>query len=218
MATRPPPPPPGHDRIGQEGLDYLTIKDGQLYWHGAKLETEAKIRLSAQQGIGAAIIAAAAVVGALAASVSAWATLAALELEESRHIQSPAETPSPLKVAVFPAYFDSGVSIPKTESGSSLANAFRVLMDNPQATAVIRSYTDGTGSADLNERLAEARAANVRQFLTSRSIAPNRVTLAPPVAADSPYADNATSAGRAQNRRVEIEIVAVPQPASDPAS
>ena len=215
MDAKPPPPlPPGHDRIGDD-LDYLTVKDGQLYWHLAKLRTE--LNLTNPQGWGAFAIAASAVVGAIAASISACSAVKTLEIQQTKQILPPAETPEPLRIAVFPTYFDSGVTRPQSQSYPSLTNAFQVLADNPQATATIHAYTDGTGSADLNRRLAQARAENVRQFLTSRSIDPARVSVKPP-AADNPRADNATPAGRAQNRRVEIEIVTVPQPFAAPTS
>lgn len=211
MDPHPPPVPPGHDRIGSEGLNFLTVKDGQLYWHGAKLKTESKVRLTLPQGIGAFVITAATVVAAVAASFSAHADLESLKVERSRQTETAPLAPTSMRIAVFSASFESGVSRASTHSATSLANAFRILADNPQATAVLRAYTDGTGSAEFNQRLAEQRAANIRQYLTGNGVAPERITIQVP-AADSPRADNATLQGRHQNRRVEIEILSPPIP------
>jgi outer membrane protein OmpA-like peptidoglycan-associated protein len=188
-----------------------------LYFDNQRVHTDANLNLSRVQMALAILAAVSAFVGAIATSVSALTAIETLEIQQTKQILPPAETPEPLRIAVFPTYFDSGATRPQSQSYPSLTNAFQVLADNPQATATIHAYTDGTGSADLNRRLAQARAENVRQFLTSRSIDPARVSVKPP-AADNPRADNATPDGRAQNRRVEIEIVTVPQPIAAPTS
>ena len=205
MDERPPPPPPGHERIGSDGLDYLTVKDGHLYWHGAKLKSESKVRLSWPQGIGAFLVTVSAVVGAGAASLSAYAALETLNKERAERIRTTPTSGNIERIAVFTAYFDSGASVPRPQSETSLANALLVLRDNPQSRAVIRAYTDDRGSADLNRRLADERAENVRQYLTGNGVAPQRIAMQSP-AADSPRADNSTMQGRRQNRRVDIDI------------
>lgn len=200
-------------------VGYFSVDDatGQLFWKNEAIQTESRVVLSGKQSAWAVVVAVFTAIGAIAASVSALTAVETLEIQQTKQILPPAETPEPLRIAVFPTFFDSAATRPQSQSYPHLTNAFQVLADNPQATATIHAYTDGTGSADLNRRLAQARAENVRQFLTSRSIDPARIAVEPP-AADNPRADNATPAGRAQNRRVEIEIVTVPLPVSTPTS
>lgn len=66
-------------------------------------------------------------------------------------------------------------------------------------------YTDSTGSAAHNQALSERRAASVGQYLTSQGIDSRRLAVVG-YGAGSPVAANATAAGRALNRRVEIQI------------
>jgi OOP family OmpA-OmpF porin len=70
----------------------------------------------------------------------------------------------------------------------------------------IGGHTDSTGGRGLNMRLSRERARSVRQFLLSRGLPPGRVS-ARGYGPDKPVADNATDAGRAQNRRVEFLLV-----------
>ncbi|AGK49378.1 MULTISPECIES: OmpA family protein [Burkholderia] len=79
------------------------------------------------------------------------------------------------------------------------------LNQNPQITASVVGYTDSTGSAAYNQTLSQNRAQSVVNALSQRSVAANRLS-AQGMGASNPIADNATEAGRAQNRRVEIYL------------
>jgi len=58
----------------------------------------------------------------------------------------------------------------------------------------------------LNQKLSQARAASVIAWLVAHGVAANR--LSPQgFGASHPVADNATEAGRALNRRVEMQLV-----------
>ena len=67
----------------------------------------------------------------------------------------------------------------------------------------IVGHTDNTGSDALNDRLSVDRAQAVRDYLLSRGVRPDSVQIAGRGERE-PIADNATEAGRAKNRRVEI--------------
>lgn len=67
----------------------------------------------------------------------------------------------------------------------------------------IVGHTDNTGSDALNDRLSVDRAQSVRDYLLSRGVRPDTVQIAGRGERE-PIADNATEAGRAKNRRVEI--------------
>lgn len=71
----------------------------------------------------------------------------------------------------------------------------------------IKGHTDNTGSAAVNERLSLQRAQAVGNYLRANNITSNRITEAG-MSYNEPIADNSTEAGRAQNRRVEVYILA----------
>ncbi|KAF0191967.1 MAG: OmpA/MotB domain-containing protein [Gammaproteobacteria bacterium] len=74
----------------------------------------------------------------------------------------------------------------------------------------IAGHTDSTGSDDLNQRLSEQRANSVASYLRSHKVVPDRIA-AFGLGKKHPVADNATTAGRAQNRRVELTLVPITQ-------
>lgn len=69
----------------------------------------------------------------------------------------------------------------------------------------IVGHTDSTGSAALNQDLSTRRAQSVASYLTANGVAGSRISVygAGP---NQPIASNANEAGRAQNRRVEINL------------
>ena len=73
----------------------------------------------------------------------------------------------------------------------------------------IKGYTDSTGSFEYNQQLSERRAQSVGNYLIGRQIAAARIRSAG-YGPRLPIADNQTESGRAQNRRVEIELVPTP--------
>ena len=83
------------------------------------------------------------------------------------------------------------------------------LRSNPSETLQIVGYTDSSGGDAINVPLSRSRARSVRDELVARGVAAQRITTAGMGAAD-PVASNATAAGRALNRRVEI-FVAYPR-------
>lgn len=74
-----------------------------------------------------------------------------------------------------------------------------------QMHLAISGHTDSTGSASLNNRLSKDRANSVLKYLSTQGLSASRMT-ASGLGASQPIGDNATAAGREQNRRVEIKI------------
>lgn len=69
-------------------------------------------------------------------------------------------------------------------------------------------HTDSTGARDYNYDLSNRRAASVSNYLASRGVDQGRL-ITQGVGPDRPIASNDTESGRASNRRVELQIVAV---------
>jgi outer membrane protein OmpA-like peptidoglycan-associated protein len=74
---------------------------------------------------------------------------------------------------------------------------------DPQMQVRVVGHTDSTGSDRINDPLSVRRAEAVRDYISTKGVAGTRVATEGHGARE-PVADNATVAGRAQNRRVEI--------------
>lgn len=81
-----------------------------------------------------------------------------------------------------------------------------VLREYDKTVIDIKGFTDSTGSFEYNQQLSERRAQSVARYLINQQIAPGRVRTAG-YGPRYPIADNATESGRAQNRRVEIDLL-----------
>jgi len=76
---------------------------------------------------------------------------------------------------------------------------------DPDSTMVVEGHTDSQGKPDFNQKLSQARAQSVRDYLVSRGIASDRIS-AEGFGPTRTVGDNATAEGRANNRRVEIVV------------
>jgi outer membrane protein OmpA-like peptidoglycan-associated protein len=86
---------------------------------------------------------------------------------------------------------------------AALTDIADFLKRHPGQRAQLRGHTDATGQAAANLRLSGERAAAVRDALIELGVPADRLS-AEGVGAAEPIADNATTAGRSQNRRVDI--------------
>ena len=80
------------------------------------------------------------------------------------------------------------------------------LLANPTVKIEIGGHTDSTGPRSLNIRLSLGRAMAVRNYLMSKGVSPDRL-VAKGYGPDRPIATNRTPEGRAQNRRVELNLI-----------
>ncbi|MGQ3051520.1 MAG: OmpA family protein [Roseateles sp.] len=97
--------------------------------------------------------------------------------------------------------FDTGRADIKPQMRPVLDEIARNLDPNVRVTVV--GHTDSTGSDAINEPLSRERAAAVRDYLTARGLASQRVSIAGR-GSHEPVASNDSASGRAANRRVEI--------------
>jgi outer membrane protein OmpA-like peptidoglycan-associated protein len=108
--------------------------------------------------------------------------------------------------------FESGILF-KTNSSklsasseSALTKFATSIKGNPQTDIVIKGHTDNSGNDNINLPLSNERANSVSSFLRGQGV--NNNIKAEGLGSASPVADNSTSAGKAQNRRVEVFISA----------
>lgn len=102
--------------------------------------------------------------------------------------------------------FDTGKSTIKAQSETVLRDITGILNEYPSANFTIEGHTDSVGSASSNERLSDSRAASVKNFLINSGVSSSRLT-SRGYGETTPISPNTTKAGRANNRRVEINLV-----------
>ena len=101
------------------------------------------------------------------------------------------------------ANFATGSSKLLKAAGSKLDEVVNAANQFPDVHLSVAGYTDNTGDAKKNVKLSQDRANAVKAYLVSKGVAADRIN-STGHGADSPIADNATSEGRAKNRRVEV--------------
>jgi len=87
-----------------------------------------------------------------------------------------------------------------------LDSVSQVFQEFKDTDVSIVGYTDSTGSDAYNQELSEKRASSVAQYLQSHGIAAYRIRTSG-MGKRNPIASNDTPEGRAQNRRVTIQII-----------
>ena len=85
----------------------------------------------------------------------------------------------------------------------SLKEVAKELESYPDADVLIEGHTDSVGSDSVNQKISEKRAAAIARTLNVEYGAKNNISVIGK-GEKEPIASNATEAGRAQNRRVEI--------------
>ena len=101
--------------------------------------------------------------------------------------------------------FDSAELTSQTKQ--NLDKMAEILKKYEDTEILIEGHTDATGSAEYNQKLSERRADAVAKYLRSENVARKRLDTVG-YGKNQPVASNDTDAGRKQNRRVEVVIVA----------
>jgi outer membrane protein OmpA-like peptidoglycan-associated protein len=101
--------------------------------------------------------------------------------------------------------FDTAKYTLKPGAREKLAKIAGILLAHPTLGLQVEGHTDSVGGDEYNQRLSEQRAGSVRDYLVQQGIPVNHVT-AMGFGKTQPVADNATAAGRQQNRRVELVV------------
>jgi len=104
--------------------------------------------------------------------------------------------------------FDTDSAVFKPSFNPILDSVAKVLAEYNKTIVQISGHTDSTGTLAHNMTLSQKRAAAVATYLINRGVASNRIS-ATGFGPNQPIATNDTAAGREQNRRVEIQLIAM---------
>ena len=119
-------------------------------------------------------------------------------------VVAPAPAQAPMAPAKFIGHFDFDKADVKEVSELDVFAAY--MNEFADSKVAITGHTDSTGPESYNQALSVKRAQDVVDYLAGKGIAADRMTVSG-MGESAPIADNATKAGRAKNRRVEVEIV-----------
>lgn len=135
-------------------------------------------------------------------------------------VVAPAVTaPAPAVVAPAPvvpakvtfaaaAFFDTDKAVLKPEGKAQLDDLLGKLKSVNWDVLVAVGHADAQGSANWNQDLSVRRAEAVKAYLLSKGLSQQQVKT-DGKGSTMPVADNSTAAGRAKNRRVEVEVVGI---------
>jgi len=110
-----------------------------------------------------------------------------------------------LIVSMSDVLFDTGQYSLKPGAREKLAKVAGILLAYPGLNIAVGGYTDNVGGDEMNQKLSENRASSVRDYLVQQGVVNNSVS-ARGFGNTSPVASNESSAGRQQNRRVELLV------------
>jgi outer membrane protein OmpA-like peptidoglycan-associated protein len=126
---------------------------------------------------------------------------------EGRYDFEPYAPPAVITIALDSSVlFDTGQSTLKPESRQTLHEAAERIRKFPGASVAITGHTDDVGSDADNQRLSEQRAAAVKDHLVKEEGIAGDALTTKGYGSTQPVADNASDAGRARNRRVDVVI------------
>ena len=104
--------------------------------------------------------------------------------------------------------FDIGKAVLSEQGKADLCSAATQAEGMDNALLLVVGYTDSTWSQDFNQELSEKRAARVVNYLQQAcGWKPYRMLTPTGMAEADPAADNTTPEGKAQNRRVAVNIM-----------
>ena len=126
-------------------------------------------------------------------------------LEQFNRILDTRDTERGLVVNLADVLFDTGKYELRPVTREKLARFSGIVLGHPSLNLEIEGHTDSTGSDELNQKLSEQRAESVRGYLVEQGLPADHLT-AKGFGKTMPVADNSTSAGRQQNRRVEMVV------------
>jgi OmpA-OmpF porin, OOP family len=110
------------------------------------------------------------------------------------------------KIILRGVNFDFNKATIRRDAADILDEAAEILRDQPDVDISVDGHTDAVGSDQYNERLSERRARAVADYLSRHRVDASRLHTRG-FGESQPVATNETEEGRAQNRRVELNVV-----------
>ena len=105
-------------------------------------------------------------------------------------------------------HFDTGKAVLSAQDKAALCNTASQAQATENALMLVVGYTDSTGGDDFNQQLSEKRAARVINYLQQAcGWKPYRMLTPTGMAKADPLASNDTPEGKAENRRVAVNIL-----------
>jgi outer membrane protein OmpA-like peptidoglycan-associated protein len=126
-------------------------------------------------------------------------------LDQFNSILQTRDTARGLIVNMSDVLFDTARYTLKPGAREKLAKVSGIILGHPGLKIAVEGHTDSVGGDEYNMKLSDNRAAAVRDFLVEQGVPPAAVT-SQGFGKTMPVADNATAAGRQQNRRVELVV------------
>jgi outer membrane protein OmpA-like peptidoglycan-associated protein len=126
-------------------------------------------------------------------------------LDQFNAILQTTDTARGLIVNMSDVLFDTGKYSLKPGAREKLAKVSGIILGHPGLKIAVEGHTDSVGTDELNMRLSENRASEVRDFLIAQGVPAANIT-SQGFGKTMPVADNNTSAGRQRNRRVELVV------------
>ena len=105
--------------------------------------------------------------------------------------------------------FETGSTKIKKPSFKVLDKAVAILAEFESVRVEVSGHTDNVGDAGENAKLSQGRAEAVKEYMVSKGIAADRIT-AKGYGDSKSIGDNATAKGKAQNRRIEFQVITTP--------
>ncbi len=183
-----------------------TAKGGAIGTAGGAAVGAGVGKLAGNTAVGA--IMGAAIGGVAGASIGAYMDKQANEMRDDLEGASIERVGEGIKIT-----FESGIlfDVDKTDlkpvAKQNIAELSETLKKYDDTNILIEGHTDDTGAEQYNQTLSERRAASVADYLNSLGVAKSRVTTTG-YGELQPIAENTSTSGREQNRRVEIAIFA----------
>ena len=125
--------------------------------------------------------------------------------EQLNSILQTRDTARGLIVSMSDVLFDTGKYSLKPGAREKLAKVAGILLAYPGLNVEVGGYTDNVGGDAMNQTLSENRARSVRDYLVQEGVSSQSVS-SRGFGNSLPVASNDNSAGRQQNRRVELLV------------
>ena len=133
------------------------------------------------------------------------AVLRAQLSEQLNKVLQTRDTARGLIISMSDVLFDTGKYQLMSGAREKLAKVAGILIAYPSLNIAVGGYTDNVGGDQMNQKLSENRAGAVRDYLVAQGVGANSVS-AQGFGNSLPVASNDNSAGRQENRRVELVV------------